>query len=113
MHEMSICESIVQTLDQQAQQQSFSRVKTVCLEIGQLASVEIDALTFCFDVVANDTIAHGAELVIERVAGSAWCEPCQRTVALEARYSPCQYCGSFGLLLTGGDEMRIKEVEVN
>lgn len=113
MHEMSICESIIQTLDQQSEQQSFSTVKTVWLEIGQLAGIEIDALTFCFDVVSNGTLTEGAKLVIEQIPGAAWCDNCKRSVTMEARYSPCGYCGTVGLSLTAGDEMRIKEVEVD
>ncbi len=112
MHEMSICESIIQTLEQHAHEQVFTTVKTVWLEIGKLSSVEVDALTFCFEIVSNDTIAQGAKLVIEQIDGSAWCESCQRTVLVDVRYAPCQFCGSVGLPITGGDEMRIKEVEV-
>ncbi|WP_434358770.1 hydrogenase maturation nickel metallochaperone HypA [Parasalinivibrio latis] len=112
MHEMSLCESIVQTLEQEARAQQFNRVKTVWLEIGMLAGVETDAMRFCFDVVTNGTLAAGAALEIDELPGQGWCLQCEKTVAMTARYDTCPECGGAGLMLTAGDEMRIKEVEV-
>ena len=53
MHEMSLCEGILQVLEDQAEVQQFSRVKAVWLEIGALAGVEPSAMTFSFDVVCR------------------------------------------------------------
>lgn len=46
---MSLCEGILQVLEESAESQGFSRVKTVWLEIGALAGVEIEAMRFGFD----------------------------------------------------------------
>ena len=113
MHEMAICESILGVLREQARQQKFESVKRVRLEIGPLAGVEIEALKFGFDVVMRDSIADGASLDIIETDGTAWCLPCGKTVAIAARYDPCPHCGSHQLQITGGEEMRIKELEVN
>ncbi len=113
MHEMSICESILGLLRDQAQAQSFSKVKRVCLEIGPLSGVEIEALKFGFDVVMRDTLADGARLEIIETPGTAWCMPCGQNVAIEQRFDACPLCGSHQLQVTGGEELRIKELEVN
>ena len=42
MHEMSLCASVVDVLEEQARVQDYSRVKTVWLEVGELAGVELD-----------------------------------------------------------------------
>jgi hypothetical protein len=60
MHEMSICENILDVLKEQARAQKFDTVKRVSLEIGPLSGVEIEALKFGFDVVMRDSIADGA-----------------------------------------------------
>ncbi len=112
MHELSLCEGIVQILEQQAGVQDFRRVKQVWLEIGALSGVEVDAMRFCFDVVCRDTLADGAALHIIELPGRAWCLPCGKTVAITARHEPCPDCGGYQLQVTGGDEMRIKELEV-
>ena len=112
MHEMSICEGIVQVIEAQAAVQNYTRVKTVWLEIGALSGVEIEALKFCFDAVCRDTIAAGSSLHICEVPGRAWCMQCAKALAVTARYDPCPDCGSYQLQVTGGDEMKIKELEV-
>ena len=112
MHEMSLCEGILQTLEQQAEVQAYQKVRTVWLEIGALAGVEIDALRFSFDVVMEGSLAEGANLEIISVPGQAWCLPCSINVPVEQLYDPCPHCGSHQLQVNGGDQMRIKELEV-
>jgi len=112
MHEMTLCESILQILESEAGKQGFSRVKTVWLEIGELSSVEIDAMRFSYEVVTRDSLADGSTLEIIRVPGTAWCMQCARSVNIKQRFDACPDCGSYQLQVTGGDEMRIKELEV-
>ena len=113
MHEMSICESIVSVIERQAVEQSFARVNMVRLEIGALAGVEIEALRFSFDVVTRGGIAQGARLEVIELPVRAWCLPCARSVTVAARYDACPNCGSHQVQITGGDELRIKEMEVD
>ncbi len=112
MHEMSLCEGILQILEAEAEKQRFSRVKRVILDIGVLSGVEIPALEFAFDVVMRGSLAENAVLEINRLRGSAWCFACAETVAIEARYDPCPQCGGYQLQVNGGDEMRIQSLEV-
>ncbi|MDD1780707.1 hydrogenase maturation nickel metallochaperone HypA [Enterovibrio sp. ZSDZ35] len=112
MHELSICQSIVNTLKSHAEDHQFSRVLCLRLDIGQFAGVEVEALRFCFPVVALGTLAEEAELKINIVPAQGWCDNCQRTMTMQARYSPCMNCGSHGLTLSAGEDMRIAEVEV-
>ncbi len=113
MHELSICESIMETIEAEAEKQNFSRVKRICLEIGPLSGVEVEALRFGFDVVTKSSIAEGALLDIVQPSAQAWCMSCLKTVPVENRYDACPTCGSAGLEIKGGDELRIKELEVS
>jgi hydrogenase nickel incorporation protein HypA/HybF len=112
MHEMSIAESVLQIIEDTARAKGYARVKAVWLEIGQLAGVEKESLRFCFDVVTRDSIAQDARLEIIETAGQGWCMECACNVAVSARYEPCPSCGSFQIQVTGGEEMRVKELEV-
>jgi hydrogenase nickel incorporation protein HypA/HybF len=112
MHELSICEGVVQILIEQARVQHYSRVKTAWLEIGALAGVEVEALRFGFEVITRGTLAEGARLEIISIPGRAWCFPCGEAVALEQRGAPCPQCGGYQLEVTRGEELRIKELEV-
>lgn len=112
MHEMSIAESVLQIIEESARAEGCARVKTVWLEIGQLACVEKEALRFCFDAVTQDSIAQDARLEIIETAGQGRCLECACNVAVTARYEPCPNCGSLQIQVTGGEEMRVKELEV-
>jgi hydrogenase nickel incorporation protein HypA/HybF len=113
MHEMALAESILTTLQDQARQHDYARVRTVWLEIGPLASVEEESLRFSFDVVVRGTLADGARLEIETTPAQAWCLACSRSVAITGRFDSCPECGGHQLQMISGDELRIKELEVD
>jgi len=112
MHEMALCRNIVEVIREQAEAQGFRAVKTVRLSIGTLSHVEPQALEFGFDAASRGTIAEGARLEIERPEGQAFCMVCEKTVPLAQRFDPCPDCGGHQLVVTGGEEMRVKELEV-
>jgi hydrogenase nickel incorporation protein HypA/HybF len=112
MHEMSLAEGVLTVIQDAARAQGFARVRTVWLEIGQLAAVEREALRFSFDVVTRGSLADGAALEIVDVPGAAWCMQCCETVAVAERGEGCPRCGSYQLQVTAGTEMRVKELEV-
>ena len=113
MHEMSLAEGVLAILEDQAKAQAFGRVRTVFLDIGELSHVDPDALAFCFDAVVRGTVADGAVLEINRTPGTAWCHTCGRTVAMARLGDPCPECGGYSLQVTGGDAMRVRELEVD
>jgi hydrogenase nickel incorporation protein HypA/HybF len=112
MHEMSLAEGVLQLIEDSAKTENFSRVKTVWLEIGQLAGVEVEAMRFCFDAVVRDSIAHDAMLEIIETPGQAWCLHCAEVVHVQALFDACPKCGSHQVQVTGGNEMRVKELDV-
>lgn len=113
MHEMSLCEGVLRILEKQARAQRFHRVKTVWLEIGELAGVEKEAVRFSFDVVMKGSLADGARLEIIETPGEAWCMQCMKPVRINRHFDACSDCGGHQLQLTGGTEMRVKELEVD
>lgn len=113
MHEMSLCEGIMQVIENEAKTQNFKKVKQVVLDIGVLSGVEIQALEFAFDVIMKGTIAEKAILKINHIKAQAWCMYCAETVTISQRYDPCPSCGSYQLQVSSGDEMKIKELEVD
>ena len=112
MHEMSLCEGIRCVIEDQARQHSVTRVTRVRVEIGRFAAVETDALHFAFDVVMRGSIAEGAELITLDLPGRALCYDCMKEVEILNRLDPCPDCGGGKLMPQGGDEMRIKDLEV-
>jgi len=111
MHEMTLAESVLQIVEDTARREGLRHVRAVRLEIGQLSSVEPDAMRFCFDAVARDSVADGARLDIVTTAGAAWCNQCLEPVALAELGAACPHCGGYRLRLTEGTGMRVMELE--
>ena len=112
MHEMSLCEGIREVVEAQARAHHVSRISRVRVEIGRFAGVEKPALAFAFDVVMRGSVAEGATLDMIDLPGRAMCFDCAREVEIDDRLQPCPDCGGGKLMPTGGDEMRIKDMEV-
>ena len=112
MHELSLCEQVLELIQQQARSQHFQQVKTVHLEIGKLSCVEAEAMRFCFDSVVAGSLAEGALLEIDQTEATAWCPACEQLSRVEQRYEACPCCGHVPLDIRAGEQMRIKYLEV-
>lgn len=113
MHEMALSASVLRIIEEQAAAEGFRHVRSVVLEVGALAAVDPEALRFSFEAAARGGLAEGARLEIEVPPGEAWCADCERTVTIDERIAPCPRCGAYGLKVTGGDQMRVRELEVD
>ncbi len=108
MHEMALTQNLVELI---CERFADRRVTRVVLEIGKLCAVVPDAFRFCFGLCVEGTIADGAELEIQETQGSARCRRCGSSFAVDGLLGTCG-CGSSDLELSGGDELRLKGVEV-
>ncbi|MGW7363471.1 hydrogenase maturation nickel metallochaperone HypA [Streptomyces sp. NPDC054841] len=112
MHEMSIALAVVDQVEEAARAHGATAVRTVRLQVGELAGVVPDALTFSFELACAGTVLEGAELVAESVPGRARCEPCgdDWAVGMPPRLC-CPACGRATAELVSGRELRITGVE--
>lgn len=112
MHEMSLAESVRGLIEEAQAREGFSHVSRVRVEIGQLSGVEREAFAFCFDVVMKNGIADGARLEIVATEGRGRCTQCGQDTPLANVYDPCAHCGGFPVQVTGGDALRVIDLEV-
>jgi hydrogenase nickel incorporation protein HypA/HybF len=108
MHELRLASAVVDACVARAE---GARVTRVRLEIGSLSAVLPDAIRFCFDACARDTIVEGAELEIIEIAGQAICRDCRSLLTLRSLFDLCS-CGSAYLDVVAGEQLRVKEMEV-
>lgn len=116
MHEMSLAEGVLGVVED-AQRAAGAAgagwtVRSVRVEIGRLAAVELDALRFAWEVVRQGSAAAGAELEVIELPAQAWCMQCSAGVAIERRGDGCPRCGGYQLQVTAGDELRVKDIEL-
>jgi hydrogenase nickel incorporation protein HypA/HybF len=109
MHELALVESVI---DMVAEHAKGRRVRRVRLEIGKLTCVAPHAIRFCFDVAAAATPLDGARLEIVEIEARARCRACGETFVQETLWASCQ-CGAQDCELWSGDELRVKEYEVD
>ena len=112
MHELALARGVVDVIETEARKSAFTRVARVVLDIGALSCVDPHALEFGFEAAARGTVAEGACLDIRTPPGVARCFACEADVEISARGDACPHCGSHMLVPTGGDEMKIRELEV-
>lgn len=110
MHEMSITQGIIDICESHA---GGRRVLAIDVEIGELSSVVPDAVIFCFEACSQDTLLQGARLTIIRIPGAGHCLDCDADTPLTALFGACQTCGSYQVKIISGEEMRVREIEVD
>ncbi|MDX8533123.1 hydrogenase maturation nickel metallochaperone HypA [Mesorhizobium sp. VK25A] len=108
MHELGITRSIVSIVEEAA---NGRRVRRVTLDVGRLAGVIPEALSFCFDVVSKGTVLDGARLDIREIAGRCRCLDCSAEFETSTLYQACG-CGSRHLERLAGEELKIREMEL-
>lgn len=112
MHELSLAMRLVALVEEEASRAACTSVSTVTIRLGVLSCVEPASLQLAFLAARRNTIAAAAQLVIESVPAQAACLSCQTSVEVTQRASPCPCCGSFALVVSGGDELRLSRLEV-
>jgi hydrogenase nickel incorporation protein HypA/HybF len=108
MHELGIANGIVEYCADRA---NGARVWRVRVEIGRLSGVAPEALQFCFDVCAKDTVVEGAALEIIAIPGRARCCDCGEEFEIRSFIESCA-CGSRNPRVVAGEGLRLKDMEV-
>jgi len=108
MHELGITRNVVAIVSEAAQGR---RVRRVTLEIGRLSGVMAEAVRFCFDIVAQGTVAEGAVLEIVEPAGRALCRACGSEFEVSTLWAACA-CGSRDVVKLRGEELSVKTMEL-
>ncbi len=112
MHELSIAGNLMEVIREASNREKFSKVKVITLKIGEMAMVDRDSLSFCFEIVSKDTCAEGALLKFEMVPLTAKCSNCGATFHVEEYVFRCVGCGSADIDLLSGREIRIAHIDV-
>ena len=105
MHELSIADAIVRIACAHAGER---RIETVEVKVGHLRQVVPDSLAFAFTLVAEGTVAEGAELVLEVVPAAGVCRALrggERTAGLPARVRGA--AGAWIVELVRGEELLV------
>lgn len=114
MHEMSLVQGLFQQLHDLARENNASKVMKITMEIGPLSGVVVDSFQFGYDILsAEDEMFKNAELIIEIPPVTYRCAECgheQQTTG--DKPDNCQKCRDIFLIPQGGDDLILKQVEM-
>jgi hydrogenase nickel incorporation protein HypA/HybF len=113
MHELSIAQRIVAMAEEEARKHQASVIEEVEIEIGRLAGVELQTLCFALESAAKNSLMEKANILRHDIEGEGLCGDCDSRFPVEELFSPCPQCGSYGVKLIKGKELRIKSIVIN
>lgn len=113
LHELGITQSIVEIALGNAEAQGAIKIHSLTLEIGSLAGVVPEALQFCYEACSKGSLLEGSRLIIEEIAARARCRDCGVEYPLTDLLACCPACGSAAGEMFCGEELRIKEMEID
>jgi len=110
MHELSLAQSICEAVADHLT--ADQRVVTVVVEWGPLSGVVPEALEHCFAIVAQSLGLEGAKLELRTLRAHASCRACGDQFEIDEMWAACPGCGHAPVTVVGGNEFRLKEIEV-
>ena len=93
MHELSIARSIVELVEEQADNRGASVVEELELEIGHLSGVEIQTLEFALDSAIKGSKLEKARIIRHYIEGEGQCSDCETIFPMNALNTMCGTCG--------------------
>ena len=111
MHEFSLAQGLMGQLNQLAHQHNASKIFKAYVTVGKLSGIVTDSFVFGFEALAgeNDLTKHAVLEITET-------EPEQRCLECGSKNphqsTACTQCNSTRLMLDGGDDLILTQVEM-
>lgn len=114
MHEISLVQNLIGQLRQLATDNDAERVLSVTMEIGPLSGVVIDSFQFGFDTLTTgDSLLSESKLIIRTPDAVCRCSDCGHVMVTSGiRPEQCPLCGNRLLIPEGGDDLVLRQVEM-
>jgi len=112
MHELSITQSMVDLVLDEARKAEAARVKKISLVIGEMSGIVDDCVQFYFELISKDTIASEATLSFKKVPVEAHCRNCGEVFTPEEFDWSCPRCHNTSIEIKTGNELYVESIEV-
>lgn len=112
MHEYSIVQSLLNSCEENAEQNNATKVVTVVVKIGVMSGVEPDLLQTAFDTFKEQTMCHDAEFIINVQPVVIKCKSCGEESTLKKNEYACLNCESVDIDILDGEDMYLMQLEL-
>ncbi|WP_409200994.1 hydrogenase maturation nickel metallochaperone HypA [Methanobrevibacter sp. DSM 116169] len=117
MHELSMAQGIINSVIETANENDATEVNEVVIEIGKLALINPEQLSFMLDVLKENTIVENAEFKIDEIPVEIECGECNfkgnaNTDELD-HYAPiveCPKCENKRVSILNGKDCIVKNI---
>jgi len=107
MHELGICEGLVDLIERRA---AGRRVTGARVRVGARHAVTEKAFGQAFAIASEGTAAAGAAVDVVITPASADCRACGRWSETLDPVAACAYCGATDVEVSGGDELVLESL---
>ena len=112
MHELSICQALIEQVDRIARESHASMVTDIHVGIGPLSGVEAALLADAFPIATAGTVATDAVLHVRKTSVRVHCSHCDTESDATVSRLVCGHCGDWRTDLVSGDELILERVEL-
>jgi hydrogenase nickel incorporation protein HypA/HybF len=112
VHELSVCQALLQQVTEIARRERADRVTQIHLRIGPLSGVVPELLEQAFTIARAGTIAEQAQLLTEPQPIRVQCSQCGEESEASVSRLVCGACGDYHTRLISGDELLLASVEL-
>lgn len=113
MHELGLVNYVVKQVSRIAEENHAAKIHSVTLEFGQVSGIVTSYLYDYWNWYTRKfPLFDGAKLLCEEIPAVTWCDDCKQTYPTVQYGKTCPHCGSGNTWLQQGNEMNIKQIEV-
>ena len=115
MHELGVIERLFEICTRNAKANNATKIISVTLKIGEGSDLQEEWIQRYFDYLSRDTIAEGANLIIERTPLIVRCKECSEEFHVDLRSREkvlCPECEGTKFELVSGREYMVDSMEI-
>jgi hydrogenase nickel incorporation protein HypA/HybF len=112
MHELAVTESILEIALRHGTGAGAARITDLYLVVGELSTIVDDSVQFYWDLIAQGTLAEGAQLHFRRIPAAFLCLDCGERYPLREDSFTCPGCGGARAQIEAGEEFAVEAIEI-
>ena len=113
MHELGIVFNITKQIDEIAKENKVNKVTSLTVEVGEVSTVVPEYFTDCFEWAKKKTeYLKDCKLNLVVLSALSYCEDCKQTYNTVKYGKTCPHCKSEHTYLVSGNEVKMKQIEV-
>ena len=111
MHELAICQALIEQVARVAHDHGASRVLSITVSVGALSGAEARLLEHAYPLAAAGTVGEHAQLLVEMVPVRVRCRKCRTESEAAPSRLLCGKCSDWQVDVVAGEELLLRRVE--